>query len=258
MRVTRASVWTESVFHVLAHVDARGIPASCYSPAWIAWVAARCGPASERALGDDLQVITRVAPGHDLLARAQAVAWIFDDARSARAAADDELASIARGAHPDALAIARTALPLAEVVRAAAELELDFIEEIEPISDAALRDLGAALDVVAAAASVSDVAIAIARPLGLRGRVLGRSVLVGCPGIGCDAEHAAWQAAHEATVREVTLEGPKSFADVERTAIARLRSRARAAGLGDAHARWLERLDLGALGPITDIANGPD
>jgi hypothetical protein len=44
--------------------------------------------------------------------------------------------------------------------------------------------------------------------------------------------------------------------EVERTAIATLRSRARAAGLGDDHARWLGCFDLSGLGPIPDVPNG--
>jgi hypothetical protein len=44
--------------------------------------------------------------------------------------------------------------------------------------------------------------------------------------------------------------------EVERTAIATLRSRARAAGLGDDHARWLGCFDLSGLGPIPDVPDG--
>ena len=105
------------------------------------------------------------------------------------------------------------------------------------------------------APELSRFAVKHVRALGVRGRAYRSTILVGTPGIaGADAEHVAWQAAHESIVASVPP--PRSFADVERTAIATLRSRARSAGLGDDHARWLGHFDLSGLGPIPDVPDG--
>jgi hypothetical protein len=255
--VRQASLWTESVFHVLAHVEAPGLAPSCHNPAWIEWAAVRFGLSTTRSLAEDLEVIRRAATTHDALASVQALAWVFDSARACKRVTERELAMLGREdvASFDALTIALAAGPVAEVLRAASELELPILGEAESIPPGQLDTVGHALDaLVDAAPSLGRFEIAIARPLGLRGRTLGSSIVVGLPGIGCpDAEHAAWQAAHEATVNELALLRSSSFAELERRALALLRSRARAAGLADAHRRWLDRLDLRALGTIPDV-----
>lgn len=251
-----ASPWTESVFHVLAHVDVGPIAASCFAPSYVRWIEERLGPARDRALGEDIAVLSAIAGGeHDLLARAQALAWVFASAEAVGRIADREL-SVLRSEDVldcDALAIAQSAGALSEVLRAAAELELPHLAKLDapPINRSALER---ALETVACAApSLGEQNVSLARPLGLRGRALGRSIVVGVPRIACpDEEHVAWQAAHEATVGEVARV-TRSFEDTERRALGLLRSRARAAGLADAHGRWLARLDLSALGPIADV-----
>jgi hypothetical protein len=57
-------------------------------------------------------------------------------------------------------------------------------------------------------------------------------------------QHAAWQAAHEATVAEIVEAWPEDRGAVdhdrvERAALALLAGRARDAGLGAAHRAWL-------------------
>ncbi|MBX3219969.1 MAG: hypothetical protein KF795_05575 [Labilithrix sp.] len=245
------------MFHVLAHLEAPGLAASCYSPAWIAHAAAALGPIAARPLGEDVATLARAATSHDLLARAQALAWVFDSAEApARASAkdlDELTAEDVTSLEP--LDLARSAGAVAEVLRAATELELPLLAGLDAIGAGARAELAAALaEAARAAPALRQLEVWIARPLGLRGRTFGRSIVVGLAGIGCpDPEHAAWQAAHEATVAETAARGPLPFLDLERRAIARLRSRARDAGLGEAHARWLARLDLRALGPIADV-----
>lgn len=249
LKLERASVWADAVFHVLAHVDARGA-ASCFSPAYRAWAEAKLGRA--RSLDEDARVLARLG-GELAFASAQAIAWVFHSAKAVRAATDHEL----RDAIVDderARAIAIGAGPTAEVLRAAAELELSRLEALGPIAwDRA--ELEAALARVSPAAPhLARCRVEVTPALALRGRVLHDHVYVGVPGIaGADAEHVAWQAAHEATVTSLTTEAPSSTDHLERRALGLLRSRARRAGLGAAHARWLSHLDLRAIGPIPDV-----
>lgn len=206
--------------------------------------------------------LSRAATTHDLLARAQALAWVFESAEDSARASARELAALTAEevASPDALAIAASAGAVAEVLRAAAELELGGLSRLEPASADALAEVAAASAAIARAApSLGRFEVWVARPLGLRGRTHAGSIVVGLPGLGCpDAEHAAWQAAHEATVAETAAEGASTFVEFERRAIGRLRSRARAAGLAEAHGRWLARLDLRALGAIADVDDAPE
>ncbi len=158
-----------------------------------------------------------------------------------------------------ALALARRAGAAAEVLRAAAELELRLIARLPPIEDAALaalREATASLDAVAP--GPRDVFVV--RPLPRRGRAFGRKIYVGAPGVaGADATHLAWQVMHEATIEELVSErAPTSHAEIERRALVRLRSRARARGLADAHGRWFATLDLSGLGPIPDVEDAPE
>jgi len=151
--------------------------------------------------------------------------------------------------------------PAAELLRAAAELELPLVESLPPIST--VPALATALSsILAASPSLASCAVALTRPLPRRGRLHGTNISVGAPGVaGATTDLVAWQAAHEATVLEVqraTHAAALPYADLERRAIALLRVRARRAALGDAHARWLATLDLSALGPIPDVVDGSE
>ena len=260
MRVVGATPWARAVLHVLAHVDVGAVAASCHCPSWIAWAEERLGPAEERPLAEDARTLARVAGAHDVLARAHGVVWLFDGADDARAVAGKDLADLRDDEvrRPTALRLAREVALVSEILRAAAELELPVLARA-PIPDARDEALERELARVRAAAPALDAfAIALAPPLGLRGRVLEDEIVVGRPGFaGADAEHVAWQAAHEATVAEIVARGdPSRHDDVERAAIALLRSRARASGLAVEHARWLSRMDLSALGAIPDVPDG--
>lgn len=262
MRVAPATPWTETVLHVLAHVDVGPIAASCFCASWIREAAGRFGPAGGRTLAEDAQLLARAAATHDVLARAHAVIWLFEGETDASAARARDLADLGVDdvRSPSALALAREVGGPAELLRAAAELELPLVARL-PRLEANDEALARALArVTEAAPELARLDVALARPLGLRGRLFERQIVVGAPRhAGADAEHVAWQAAHEATVAEVVMRAlAKGHDDVERHAIALLRARARACGLGDDHARWLGRLDLSALGSIPDVAHGPE
>lgn len=251
------SLWTETFFHVLAHVPSGAIASSCHSPAYVRWAEERIGPATQRSLAEDALTLARVATRHEELARLQLLAFLFDTAERARAASERDLADLAPSDVVDlgALHSANACGAAAEILRAATELELDLVASLPaaPVEPEAIAS---------AFARIADLAPELARfevlsvrALGVRGRAYRKTILVGTPGIaGADADHVAWQAAHEAIVASIAP--PRSFVEVERTAIATLRSRARAAGLRDDHARWLGHFDLSGLGPIPDVPDG--
>lgn len=216
---------------------------------YVAWVAEKLGPATQRSLAEDARVIANAAATHDALARIQALAWLFETAEDVARATDKDLSDLlpedVRSVR--ALSIVKGAGAAAEVLRAAAELELPLVATLPPpaIDPSWQRRLEA---MKAIAPRLATCTVAIARPLGVRGRVLESSIFVG----DADVEHAAWQAAHEATVIEASESGAKEWADIERRAIGLLRFRAKTAGLAEEHARWLARFDLSALGEIPD------
>ena len=261
MRFAHASAWAEAVFHVLAHVDVGRIASSCHDASWIAWAEARLGPAADRALAQDVRVIASALASHDALARAQVLAWLWTDAAGARAATLRDLTQLTDADVADAAALKtlRELGPAAEVLRAAAELELPLLATLDPfpIEDDAFST--ALASVARAAPELVRCRVSLARPLPRRGRVHDASIVVGAPGVaGAEIAHVAWQAAHEATVGEVARSGRATFEDVERSALGLLRSRARRVGLEDAHGRWLTTLDLASLGPIPDVGDGAE
>lgn len=271
MSRSRAPIWPEAVFHVLAHVNVP-FASSCFDPVYVAWIREHLGPAVGRMLAEDADVLRRAASGHDVVARAQALAWVFDDESAVRAASDQDLASLdpasAGVKSAAALAVAKSAGPFAEVLRAAAELEMPLLRSAPwpAIDDDAIARALAAVAPCAPRLARDATRIFLTRPLGVRGRIFHDAIFVGVPGLACpDAEHIAWQAAHEATVAEViegagherdAAGGPMSFVETERRAIGLLRSRAGRSGLGAAHARWLSRFDLSGLGAIPDVEDG--
>lgn len=259
--VERASGWTEAVFHVLAHVPIGRVAASCHDERWIAFAEERFGPMRERALAEDVVVLSQSLADHDLLASAHGVAWIWSWLPKARAASTQDLDALSPDDVDDvrALALARKSGAASEVLRAAAELELRHVASLEPIADSSLVEVRAAVEAIAPAAPKdAALSIALVRPLPRRGRVFGGKIYVGAPNVaGGEASHVAWQILHEASVVEATrVLGSAAFVEVERRAIGVLRSRARAAGLAASHDRWLATLDLGGLGAIPDVEDG--
>ncbi|MBX3231626.1 MAG: hypothetical protein KIT84_23635 [Labilithrix sp.] len=242
MKVERASVWAEAVFHVLAHVDVP-FASSCFDPVYIAWIRERLGRPVE-TLAHEMFALT-----HDTFARAQALAWVFGSADENRRWSDRDLDEIE--VHDDeALHVARAAGAFAEVLRATAELEMPDLEALAPAPFDAAALERALHAVLPAAPALAGFTVAVTPPLPRRGRVHRRVIFAGVPGVaGATNEHVAWQAAHEATVVEAARDHD-AFLAVEREAIQRLRARAGAAGLAGAHAAWLATLDLRALGPL--------
>lgn len=215
---------------------------------YCAWVAGHLGPVTERPLGEDIALLGPRLQDDPGFASLQALAWVFHSGGSAEAAVDGALGEVRVDDEP-ARRLALDAGDAAELLRAAAELEM-------PLLPSVALDRGpfeARLErVIAAAPALEGCSVAITPALPRRGRVLGRRIFVGLPGIaGAEMEHLAWQAAHEATV--TSLPSHLAYADVERLALGLLRTRARRVGLGDEHARWFARLDVSALGPIPDV-----
>lgn len=250
--------WAELIFHVLAHVRV-GVAASAFDPVWIAYAARHLGPPSSRHLAEDAELLARAAPTHESLAELQLLAWLFRDAARASACADRTLAELSGADVDDAgILAALRDRPAAEILRAAAELELDAFESLPHVA----RDAVDLEHVSRAAPWLERFSIAHLRPLRIRGRVRGELIFVGVPSpeLEVTSEHVAWQAAHEATVAEVHRRGRSAGLKVahdplEHTALVLLHERARAIGEGDAHARWIGHfanvptLDREALAP---------
>lgn len=241
MEVTRANAWAEAVTHVLAHVRAGAeLAPSLWSPAWVAFVAEHRG--GDCTLDEDARLLERLLTSHEAHVQAQLVAWLFrDEARVVRVRAR-ELASLGPDDvdAPALLASVKRAGAAAEIVRAAAELALPTLARLPPQRFDATA-LASALDVLRGVApALADLRVEVVRPLGFRGRVHDECIWIGSPERELDVsiEHAAWQAAHEATVYEVGAEGMREHAPQEREALARLARRAREAGLAEPHARW--------------------
>lgn len=240
--------WPELVMHVLAHVKATAaLPASVYDPIYVGWARERLGPAEGRTLGEDALVLGNALPSHTELARAQLLGWLFDDVEQASAVADRELSQLGPGdvERPELLAPLVGMGPSVEVLRAAAELEAEpWIERLGPPAgdDASFRM--ALARVMRAAPMVAHCRILRLRALRSRGRVHGSEIWVGAPvaELAVDDAQAAWQAAHEATVAEVSARSVLEERRAEAVALVLLAERAQRAGLIDEHRVWLGHL----------------
>jgi hypothetical protein len=254
------SRFAEHVFHVLAHVPGNA-PASVFDPAYVAFVAKHAGPADSRPLGEDALVLSRGAKTHETLARLQMLAWVFEG--ESRAPEDRNLEELTDVDDRSALAVVTRAdvMPLAEVLRASAELEAPVYDAL-PRARLDRTELDRALAEIAPAAPfLRECTVECVRPLRLRGRVRGRRIWVGEPSedLGPTTEHAAFQAAHEATVAEVSsLAREHGVAHdhhaLEHASLVLFAERAESAGLAARHARWLSHL---ARVPVLDRARVP-
>ena len=225
---------------MLAHVrGTAGLAPSVYDADYVAQCEAVLGPASERVLGEDATVLANAMPTHGLLAQGQLLAWLFASSERAARCADRDLAALkpAEVDRPELLHHLSALGAPVELLRAAALLEqpsharlpppqLDFekfsqvLQRMEPL-----------------APLLGGMRVSVSRALRLRGRVVGDEVWVG---LAPSVEHMGWQAAHEATVAEVSEQGATLGHDaLERKAVAQLRERAERAGLGGSHRRWL-------------------
>jgi hypothetical protein len=244
MGVDAGNSWLGLVFHVLAHLDATTLPASVHRPEYIRYVETQLGPASNRALGQDVNVLRPLIGTHTRYAQLQLLAWLYPDVQSALADADRDLSELASSPVTHALLSALQALgPAAELLRCAALLEAPHFAELQPLAfdpEALQVELRQA---VRAAPWLRNYPVQRVDSLTRHGRVYGRQIWVGTPhrAVAVEADHVAWQAAHEATVNEVRLKQPsKPEREVEGEAIALLQSQAARAGLQTAHSRWLD------------------
>ncbi len=242
--------WADLVFHVLAHVRGTGhLAASVYDRRYVDFVARHAGPVKARALGEDMEVLGRVAATHEDLVAVQLLAWLHETVEAADAVAARELREL-EPVDVDAPGLLEVLLrweATVEVLRCAALLEREVWAFLPREPDAGGLRL-ALSSLVPAAPRLEACRVRMVRSLRLRGRVKDDEIWVGMPMVelGLTAEHAAWQAAHEATVREVSVAmarmGRATFDAVERVAVVLMASRANRVGLGDEHAAWYVRL----------------
>lgn len=235
-----------------------------WEPRYVRWVAGLGGAAQSRCLGQDADLLGQTA-SHEAMAALQLMAWLFDGVEQAEAAARRDLDDLGAGevAAPELLGPLAELGPLSEVLRAAALLEREVVDALPPPAPR-LDELGERLDTVAGAApELEQSVVCCVRPLWLRGRVRGSEIWVGCPEAdrGPTPDHVAWQAAHEATVREVGRCSRRVGAALteragEQVALTLLATRAAARGLQREHARWLDH--FGSLPPLGRDALGQD
>ena len=235
--------WPDLVFHVLAHVSVPAFPANLFSAEYTRYVAAAAGPVAARPLGEGAAALAASVHTHAEWARLQHVAWLFSDLEQARTAALTDLSELSRELTP--------VLPAAELLRASALLEAEV--------HAALPTLAwdrAALSLELARASscaprLASAAVHVAPALTHHGRVVGARIWIGAPAeqLAVSVEHAALQAAHEATVLEVSeavaqrgLQMPER--EREAVAVVVFAERAAAQHRAEAHAVWGARWQL--------------
>src|SRR5689334_3120479 len=124
--------WADLVFHVLAHVPLP-FPSSIHDPLYVAFAERHLGPASARSLAEDAVLLGKVLSTPELCAHAQWVAFLFENAAAARAVTDRDLREMDEvHAHGAALRALAGIEPVAESLRAAAELEAPHHARLPP------------------------------------------------------------------------------------------------------------------------------
>lgn len=234
----------ELVFHVLAHVRASAaLPSSVFDPAWIAFAERWMGPAAERPLGEDAAALGALVSEHRELAELQLLAWLFEDPARAAVAATRGLATLGPEDvdAPELLDWAKRAGPAAELLLIAVGLERPLLSLLpRPELDWEPIEAGFS-EMQRVAPGLAECSIALVRSLRLRGRVRGDAIWVGAPdpAHGLALEHVLWQAAHEASVREVARHSRAEERRIEAMAVVLLAERARREGREGEHAVWL-------------------
>ncbi|MDF3069431.1 MAG: hypothetical protein K0R38_5032 [Polyangiaceae bacterium] len=232
-------------FHVFAHVsETAALPASVASPSYVGWCERYLGDVRLRTLGEDARVLAREFRTHESLASVQPLAKLFHSLERLAEVGARSLAELSPTDvdAPWALAHLRGLGPSAELAFCALLLELPSFLQL-PAPPAAPRRLESRLKALAnVAPGLARSRVGCIRSLHLHGRVWGDEIWVGHPAaeVAPSLEHAAWQAAHEATVVEVARERPElGERTVEAQAVERLTRRAAVAGESAAHAAWL-------------------
>lgn len=232
-------------FHVFAHVSGTAaLPASVASPVYVAWCEYHLGEAQGRALGEDAQTLAREFPTHEALASVQPLAKLFRTVERLENVGSRSLAELqaADVDAPWALSHLQGIGTAGELALCALLLELPAFRQLPPtpVASALLEERLSAL--VHVAPGLARSRVGCVRSLHLHGRVWGDEIWVGHPGaeVAPSVEHAAWQAAHEATVVEVARARPElSERAVEAAAVERLTQRAAAVGESEGHGAWL-------------------
>ena len=243
MRLTRRP-FADLVFHVLAHVPGR-FAASVYDRGYVGWTESHLGPLRGRDLGEGVDALARMLTSHEACVRVQWLAWLFGDLDRAARAYDRPLSELTDGDVDRSRVLARLrADPRSETLYCTVALEAEWHARLPPWGlDPGLEAALAARRIVAPELARFDVGVV--RSLARRGRVFEGEIWVGASGEvppWASCERVAWQAAHEATVAE--LSGARlAFEELEHAAVVLLRERAARVGEGAAHARWLETLD---------------
>jgi len=244
--------WADLVFHVLAHVRATAhLPSSNYDSTYVRYSQRYLGPAEQRVLGEDAVVLGRVASTHDSLSILQLLAWLYASIERAEAGAASTLEDSDSDDvdEPELLTVLRRTGPAVEILRCAAFLELESWSTL-PAVDIDKGELQSCLDrACGAAPHLERCRVCVVRSLRLRGRVRRREIWVGAPlqPLALSSAHAAWQAAHEATVSEVAevmaaMGRQATFRSVEHVAVVLLAERSRVAGMERDHAQWFAHL----------------
>lgn len=235
----------ELCFHVLAHVaGTRQLPASAHSEAYVKWAQGLLGDPERRTLAEDTRLLAGAFPTHEALANVQALARLFGSvdrlleigARPLSELSPSDVDDAASLAHLQGLGAA------GELAFCAMTLELVYFLQLPAPPPAPLELLESLLELVPLAPRLSSAKVGCVRSLHLRGRVWGDEIWVGHPGaeVAPSLEHAAWQAAHEATVVEVAAQQPElGEREVEHMALTRLARAAQTRGKQAEHQRWL-------------------
>ena len=240
------SGWSDLVFHVLAHVDLRGVAPNVFDARYARWVAAQRRRDGGLLAADASLLAALLAEPADA-AGVQALAVLFTSTEQAMASARCELRELSADdvGSPAALRALASVTELAEHLRSSALLEAETHAEL-PEARTDRSQLNAALERVAhCAPALRECELVLCRALTRHGRVFGARVHVGLPDaeLGVSAQQVAMQAAHEASVLEAgrALRGlglQLNERAVEALAVVLFAQRCARGGLVPAHAAW--------------------
>lgn len=269
--VALAGAWADAVYHALAHLAVPG-PSSLHDARYLAWARAHLPEDAWRPLADDAALLAALyarAPGAHVL---HALPALHRDLAQFRATAARPLAALGAGDVADAALLA----PLRALDEALVELlraDLGLVAGawarawdavVRPPLEAGAERAAPWLDAARALApALGRCAVALAFPLGARGRATGGAIHVGAPApwAALAPEHPALQALHECAVtlahdepgaRRARAEagwapGGGRYVWAEWRALAAVGALVAGTGFERAHARWRAALDTRAL-----------